>query len=162
MWRARLCCVFGVLCHRDDHMSRFLPGFDIAMSLGDLCQRIAPVDDRFYFSRLDKFLEENQSQAIPAVLRGGIPQLLGGSEDPWLCVSDLSQVYRYPYISAEIADCPANPAFPQRQDLRNPANRLFSDRAEAVEKCGAPGCVVFLASYATVMTTCPVFCPVST
>jgi hypothetical protein len=48
--------------HSDDDVSPFLPLFDIPVSFGDLFQRIAPIDDRFYLSRLnklDKLFEED-------------------------------------------------------------------------------------------------------
>ncbi len=42
-----------------DHISRFLPFFTIAMSLGHLFHRIASIYDRFYLPRLNKLFEEN-------------------------------------------------------------------------------------------------------
>ena len=51
---------FVVARHGDYYISRFLPWFNIAMSLGNLFQRIASVDDRFYRFRLNKLFEENQ------------------------------------------------------------------------------------------------------
>jgi len=41
------------------YISSFVPFFNIAMSLGNLFQRIASVNDRFYLSRLNKLFEEN-------------------------------------------------------------------------------------------------------
>ena len=42
-----------------NYISRFLPFFNIAMSLGSLFQRIASINDRFYLPRLNKLFEEN-------------------------------------------------------------------------------------------------------
>ncbi len=41
------------------YISLFLSCFNIPVSLGNLFQRIAPVYDRFYLSRLNKFFEDN-------------------------------------------------------------------------------------------------------
>ncbi len=51
------------LCSRHyiyDDISLFVPFFDIPVSLGNLFQRIASIDDRFDLSRLNKFFDENQ------------------------------------------------------------------------------------------------------
>jgi hypothetical protein len=45
--------------HSDDDMSLLVPLFDVAVSLDNLLQRITPVNDRSYLSRLNKFLEED-------------------------------------------------------------------------------------------------------
>ncbi len=57
---------FVVMRHSDDYISLFMPFFNIAMSFGDFFQRIAPVYDRFYLSRLNKLLEENQISGLKA------------------------------------------------------------------------------------------------
>ena len=46
--------------HSDDDISLFVPFFDIPVSLDNLFQRIASIDDRFYLSRLNKLFEEDQ------------------------------------------------------------------------------------------------------
>ena len=43
-----------------DDIALFLACFDIPVSLGNLFQRIASINDRFYPSGLDQLLEENQ------------------------------------------------------------------------------------------------------
>ena len=48
------------MLHSDDDISLFVPCFDIPVSLGNLFQRIASIDDRFYLPRLNKLPEENQ------------------------------------------------------------------------------------------------------
>jgi hypothetical protein len=45
--------------HRDDDISFFTPGFDIPVSLNDLFQGIASVDDRSYLPFLNKLPEED-------------------------------------------------------------------------------------------------------
>jgi len=47
----------AAMFHRNDHISLFMPLLDIAVRLDDMLQRINPVDDRFYLSRLDQFFE---------------------------------------------------------------------------------------------------------
>ena len=49
---------FVVMSHSDDYISLFAPFFDIPVSLSNLFQRIASIDDRFYLSRLYKLSEE--------------------------------------------------------------------------------------------------------
>jgi hypothetical protein len=44
--------------HRDDDIALFVSCFDIPVSLGNLFQRIASIDDRLYLSRLDQLFEE--------------------------------------------------------------------------------------------------------
>lgn len=44
--------------HSYYYISLFVPFFNIAMSLGNLFQRIASIYDRFYLSRLNKLFEE--------------------------------------------------------------------------------------------------------
>ncbi len=43
----------------DDYISIFVSFVDIPVSLGNLFQRIASINDRFYLSRLNKLFEEN-------------------------------------------------------------------------------------------------------
>ena len=45
--------------HSDDDISCFVSCFDIPVSLGDLFQRIAAIDDRFYLAGLNQLFEEN-------------------------------------------------------------------------------------------------------
>ena len=45
--------------HSYDYISLFEPFVNITVSLGSLFQRIAFIDDRFYFSCLDQLFEEN-------------------------------------------------------------------------------------------------------
>ena len=51
-------CVSVGMGHRDDDISLFVSCVDIPVSLGDLFQRIASINDRFYLSRLNKLFEE--------------------------------------------------------------------------------------------------------
>ena len=51
---------FVVSFQGDYNISRFLPGFDIPVSIGSLFQRIASIDDGFYLSRLNQLFEDNQ------------------------------------------------------------------------------------------------------
>ena len=41
-------------------MARFVAAFDIAVSLDDLLQGIASIDDRFYLARLNELFELNE------------------------------------------------------------------------------------------------------
>ena len=50
---------FVIMFHSYDYISLFVPFFDIPVSLGNLFQRIASINDRFYLSRLNKLFEEN-------------------------------------------------------------------------------------------------------
>ena len=50
---------FVVMFHNYDYVSLFVSCFDIPVSLGNLCQLIASIYDRFYLSRLNKLFEEN-------------------------------------------------------------------------------------------------------
>ena len=50
----------AIMFHSDDDISLFVPFFDIAVSLGDLFQRIAPIYDRFYLPRLNQLCEEDK------------------------------------------------------------------------------------------------------
>ena len=43
-----------------DYVSLLASGIDVAMSLGDLLERIAPINDRFEFSCLSQLREETQ------------------------------------------------------------------------------------------------------
>jgi len=49
---------FVILFQSYDYISLFVSCFDIPVSLGNLFQRIASIDDRFYFPRLNKLFEE--------------------------------------------------------------------------------------------------------
>ena len=51
---------FVAMFHRNGHISLFMPLLDIAVRLDDMLQRINPVYDRFYLSRLDQFFEQEQ------------------------------------------------------------------------------------------------------
>ena len=44
--------------HRNDHISLFMSLLDIAVRLDDMLQRINPVYDRFYLSRLNQLLRD--------------------------------------------------------------------------------------------------------
>lgn len=46
--------------HNDDYISFFIACFDIAVRLGGLLQKIAPIYDRFNFSRLNQRFEVKQ------------------------------------------------------------------------------------------------------
>ena len=48
---------FVVLDHSNDYIPFFVPFFDIPVSLDNLLQRIASINDRFKFSCLDKLFE---------------------------------------------------------------------------------------------------------
>ena len=48
------------MSHNYDDISLFVSFFDIPMSLGDLLQRIASIDDRSRLSRLNELFEEDQ------------------------------------------------------------------------------------------------------
>ena len=50
---------FVIMFHGYDYVSLFLPCFDIPVSLGNLFQRVASIDDRFYLARLQHIFEEN-------------------------------------------------------------------------------------------------------
>ena len=50
---------FAIMFHSNDYISLFVSCFDIPVSLGNLFQRIASIDDRFYLSRLNQLFEEN-------------------------------------------------------------------------------------------------------
>ncbi len=64
------------MIHGNDDVDLFVPLFHIAVSLGDLFQRVASVDDWFYLPHLDQLGEENkifdlltcQSQARSQIL----------------------------------------------------------------------------------------------
>ena len=43
--------------HSDDYISLFMSFINIAMSLGGLFKWIAPINDRFYLSRVNKLFE---------------------------------------------------------------------------------------------------------
>jgi len=45
--------------HCYDYISLFVPSFDIPVSLDDLFQGIASINDRSYLSRLNKLFEED-------------------------------------------------------------------------------------------------------
>ncbi len=50
--------VRSMIFHSYDDISLFVSFFNIAMSLGDLFQRIATINDRLYLSGLNKLFEE--------------------------------------------------------------------------------------------------------
>ena len=50
---------FVIMFQSNYHISLFVPFLDIPVSLGNLFQRIASIDDRFYLSRLNKLFDEN-------------------------------------------------------------------------------------------------------
>ena len=50
---------FVIMFHRYDYISLFVSCFDIPVSLGNLFQRVASIDDRFYLPRFNKLFEEN-------------------------------------------------------------------------------------------------------
>ena len=54
------CEMLGVILHGDDDISRFLPCFNIAVSLGNLFQRVVLIDNRLQLSRLHQLFEEKQ------------------------------------------------------------------------------------------------------
>ena len=43
----------AIVPHSDDYISLFVPLFDIPMSLDNVLQRIASINDRFYLPRLN-------------------------------------------------------------------------------------------------------------
>ena len=49
----------AAMFHRYDYISFFMSCINIPVSFGDLFQRVASIDDRFYLSSLDKLFEEN-------------------------------------------------------------------------------------------------------
>jgi hypothetical protein len=55
-----------VLRHSDDDVALLVSLVDIPMRLGDLFQRIAPIDDRFYLSRLNELFEEDETFGLLA------------------------------------------------------------------------------------------------
>ena len=57
---------FVVIFHSDDYIPLLVPCFDIPVSLGHLVQRIAPIDDRFDLSRLDKLADEGKILCLSA------------------------------------------------------------------------------------------------
>ena len=50
---------FVVMFHSYDYIALFMPFIDILVSLDNLFQRIASVNDRFYLPRLSEFFEVN-------------------------------------------------------------------------------------------------------
>ena len=50
---------YVILLHSDDYMTLFVSCFYIPVSLDNLFQRIASINDRLYLSRLNKLFEEN-------------------------------------------------------------------------------------------------------
>ena len=50
---------FVVMLHGYDHVSLFVPGFDVPVSLGSLFQRVASINDRLYLPRLNELSEVN-------------------------------------------------------------------------------------------------------
>ena len=55
-WNWHLGCVG--MGHRDDDIALFVSGVDVAVSLGDLFQRIASINDRVDLPRLNQLFEE--------------------------------------------------------------------------------------------------------
>ena len=51
--------VRSMLCHRDDDIALFVSCVDVPVSLGNVFQRIASIDDRLYLPRLNQLCEEN-------------------------------------------------------------------------------------------------------
>lgn len=49
---------FVVVFNRDDYISLFVSGFDIAMRIGDLFQRITSIDNCLYLFRFDHLFEK--------------------------------------------------------------------------------------------------------
>lgn len=49
----------GVMAYGNDDISLFVSCLDILVSLGNLLQRIASINDRFYLPCLDQSIEEN-------------------------------------------------------------------------------------------------------
>ena len=50
----------AIMFHSDDNIFLFMSLFDIPVSLGDLFQRIASINDRFYLPRLNQLCEEDK------------------------------------------------------------------------------------------------------
>ena len=46
--------------HRDDDFSSGVSFFKIPESFGDLAQRVASIDNRYYFARFEKLLQKKQ------------------------------------------------------------------------------------------------------
>ena len=61
-----LLSVVVVLRHRDDDIALLVSLVDIPMRLGGLFQRIAPIDDRSYHSRLNQLFEEDETFGLLA------------------------------------------------------------------------------------------------
>jgi hypothetical protein len=55
-----------VMRHSDDDVALLVALVDIPMRLGGLFQRIAPIDDRCYLSRLNELFEEDQTFGLLA------------------------------------------------------------------------------------------------
>jgi hypothetical protein len=55
-WDGHSSCVD--MGHRDDDVALFVSGVDIPVSLGNVFQRIASINDRFYLSRLNQLFED--------------------------------------------------------------------------------------------------------
>ena len=56
---------FGALGHGDDYVAALVPLLDVRVGLGDLLQRIAPVNDRPDLPGLDEFFEEDKVLGTP-------------------------------------------------------------------------------------------------
>ena len=53
------------MLHRYYDISLLTPGVDVAVGLGDLLERIAPINDRLEFSRLSQLRQEAQILGAP-------------------------------------------------------------------------------------------------
>ena len=62
------------LSHRDDDLAASMPLFQVPEGLGDLAQRVRPVDDRLDLAGLDELLQE--LQVIPSWLHEKRAELL--------------------------------------------------------------------------------------
>ena len=48
------------MCHSDDDISLFVSCVDVPVSLGNVFQWIASIDDRLYLPRLNQLFEKNE------------------------------------------------------------------------------------------------------
>lgn len=56
----------------DHHIAAFVSGFYVAVRLGDLLQRIDPVNSGLEFARLGEFFQQEQMLALIATIGIGV------------------------------------------------------------------------------------------
>ena len=54
-----ICSLILIVAYGEHHIALFVPGLDIPVGLGDLFERVAPVDNWFELPRFDKLFKEN-------------------------------------------------------------------------------------------------------